>query len=302
MVDHLCGYAGDRGDLLVAYLYDDIDPATRASFDAHLAICSRCRNELADLRGVRAQLGKWAPPEPAFATSHKLSAISHWWNVIPAWAQVAAALLFLGVAAGIANLDVRYNHDGLTVRTGWSKAAVASSVAQDANAVNTKAAAVVSVTSDPAPWRADLTALEQQLRREFRSAAVAGAARPMNASVGVSDTTLLRRVRTMIDESERRQQTECGKKRAEGAKEEGRPDADCLAQQAAEQRAGQRRAEPEELHARIDPAKQSLRRDRLPQADLVDLVEGRRAIAGDLLKNQQQLNHLVEKVSQLVDR
>jgi len=267
MVDHLCGYAGDRGDLLVAYLYDDIDPATRASFDAHLASCRRCRDELAGLRGVRAQLGKWAPPEPAFATSHQPSAISHWWNVIPAWAQVAAALLFLGVAAGIANLDVRYNHDGLTVRTGWSKAAVASSVAQDANAVNTKAAAVVSVTSDPAPWRADLTALEQQLRREFRASVVPGAARPMNASaVGVNEADLLRRVGTMIDQSEKRQQNELALRVARAARDF----------------------------------------DAQRSADLVRISRNVGSFQNDVgvavLKNQQQLNHLVEKVSQLVDR
>jgi hypothetical protein len=220
MADNLCAYSEDRDDILVAYLYDDIDPAARASFDAHLATCDRCGDELADLRGVRSQLRTWAPPEPVAggrwpaashslpAGSHQPSAVSHWWNDVPAWAQVAAALLFLGVAAGVANLDVRYNHDGLTVRTGWSKAAVASRVAQDANAVNTKPASLVSVTSDPAPWRADLAALEQQLRREFRASVVPGAARPMNASVGVSAAELLRRVRTMIDESERHQQTE----------------------------------------------------------------------------------------------
>jgi Putative zinc-finger len=207
--DIRCTYSGDRDEILVGYLYDDIEPASRVSFDAHLAACRRCRDELADLRGVRSQLGTWAPPEPMFATSHQPSAISHWWNVIPAWAQVAAALLFLGVAAGIANLDVRYNNDGLTVRTGWSKSAVPSSVAPAVEAVKTTSPLpAVTAASEPAPWRADLTALEQQLRREFRASVVPGATRPLNASVGVSDADLLRRVRTMIDDSERRQQTE----------------------------------------------------------------------------------------------
>ena len=40
---------------------------------------------------------------------------------MPAWAQVAAALFVLGVSATIANLDVRYDRSGLTIRTGWSK-------------------------------------------------------------------------------------------------------------------------------------------------------------------------------------
>jgi hypothetical protein len=216
MTDHLCGYAGDRGDVLIAYVYDDIDPATRASFDAHLASCGRCRDELADLRGVRAQLGLWAPPEPKFVTSdeasaisHQPSAISHWWNAIPAWAQVAAALLFLGVAAGIANLDVRYNSDGLTVRTGWSKSAAPSSLVQDPSANVPRPTSAVTMGTEPAPWRADLAALEQQLRREFRASVVPGADRPVNASAaGVSEAEVRRLVRTMIGESERRQQNE----------------------------------------------------------------------------------------------
>jgi anti-sigma factor RsiW len=213
--DIRCTYSGDRDEVLVAYLYDDIEPASRASFDAHLAACRRCRDELADLRGVRAQLGKWAPPEPVFATGQQLPATSHeppatsWARDIPAWAQVAAALLFLGVAAGIANLDVRYNNDGLTVRTGWSKSAVPSSVAPAVEAVKTTSPVpAVTAASEPAPWRADLTALEQELRREFRASVVPGGTRPLNASVGVSEADVLRRVRTMIDESERRQQTE----------------------------------------------------------------------------------------------
>jgi len=207
--DIRCTYSGDRDEALVAYLYDDIDPASRASFDAHLAACRRCQDELAALRGVRSQLGKWAPPEPMFATSHQPPGASQWWNAIPAWAQVAAALLFLGVAAGIANVDVRYNNEGLTVRTGWSKSAAASSVAQETSAAKTTSPAPpVSAVSEPAPWRADLAALEQQLRREFRASVVPGTARPLNASAGDSEAGLLRRVRTMIDDSERRQQTE----------------------------------------------------------------------------------------------
>src|SRR5262245_34147902 len=106
MTDMLCGYSGDRDASLVAYLYDDIAPGERDAFSAHLKTCARCRAELDELTGVRAQLAKWAPPEPAFSAglaSHQPPATSDrsWWRDIPAWAQVAAALLFLGVSAGI---------------------------------------------------------------------------------------------------------------------------------------------------------------------------------------------------------
>src|SRR5438094_2875788 len=103
MTHSMCGYPGDRDEALVTYLYDDGDgDAAHAMFEAHLAACVQCRDDLAALRGVRAQLGRWHPPEPRFARSHlqsnQQSAISNqqWWRAVPAWAQVAAALLFLG--------------------------------------------------------------------------------------------------------------------------------------------------------------------------------------------------------------
>jgi len=61
MRDTHCDYSGDRDEALVAYLYDDIDPAARALFDAHLTTCAACRDELSGLAGVRARLGRWLP-------------------------------------------------------------------------------------------------------------------------------------------------------------------------------------------------------------------------------------------------
>src|SRR5689334_22928487 len=101
MTETRCAYADNRDDVLVAYLYDDISPGDRAAFDAHLAACGRCRAELAALRGVRAQLTHWAPPEPV-AVSRAVDV--PWWRTMPVWAQVAAAMLVVGVAAGAANL------------------------------------------------------------------------------------------------------------------------------------------------------------------------------------------------------
>ena len=67
MTDSVCGYPGDRDEALVTYLYDDGDAdAARAMFEAHLMTCAQCSEDLAALRGVRAQLGRWNPPEPSF--------------------------------------------------------------------------------------------------------------------------------------------------------------------------------------------------------------------------------------------
>ena len=113
-----CTLAHDREETLMAYLYDDIEPAARARFEQHLAACERCRVELRSLGGVRAQLARWAPPEPNIARAAggpslpaavAPAAARSWWRDIPAWAQVAAALLVFGVSAGIANMEVRYD-------------------------------------------------------------------------------------------------------------------------------------------------------------------------------------------------
>jgi hypothetical protein len=218
--DIMCGYTGDREAMLMSYVYDDIDPVDRQAFEQHLATCARCRTELNGLGDVRAQLARWSPPEPAVGVAPRRTTIvaarqitgsdareqvagadeprRGWWREIPAWAQVAAALLVLGVSAGIANLDIRYDHNGLSVRTGWSK--TVSTAAGDR---------ALAAAPAPAEWRAAMTALEQQLRSEIHAAppsASTNAAQAVRASA--SDSEIMRRVKSLVDESERRQQNE----------------------------------------------------------------------------------------------
>jgi hypothetical protein len=196
MTDTPCRYFGDRDAAFVSFLYDDIDPAERASFNAHLASCVSCREELAAMTAVRAQLPKWTPPErvaPSGLARPRSSGLPRWRD-IPVWAEVAAAILVLSVSAGIANLNVHYGADGLSVRTGWSKPA-APVPAQDA-----------------APWRAEVAALRDQLRSEMQSAQAhsqSPAAQPAASRIdSASDADLMRRVRALVDESEHRQQRE----------------------------------------------------------------------------------------------
>jgi hypothetical protein len=209
MTEFTCSYSGDREEALVASLYEDGDPAVTAAFDAHLTACGRCRDELDALRGVRAQLGRWAPPEPSFAVISRQSSVVSpgrlsWWREMPAWAQVAAAMLLVGVSAGVANLDVRYDASGLSVHTGWSK--------QPPPAIPTVAPGDVA----SAPWRADLAALERQLKTDFRATQVPAAtpAAPVRTA-SAADAEVLRRVRALLDESEKRQQRELALRVAE---------------------------------------------------------------------------------------
>lgn len=218
MADMRCSYDGDRDEALIAYLYEDHDSAERALFGAHLMACAACRSELSVLKGVRAQLARWAPPEPNFVVAGRQSpVVSHgssvvswrsWWREVPAWAQVAAALLFLGVAAGIANLEIRYDRNGLAVRTGWSNP-VPDGAAQGGSS---------------SLWRADLAALEQRLRTEFRAAggsptAASAVGSAQRRAFMPSDGDTLRRVRALIDESERRQQRELALRLADVVRE-----------------------------------------------------------------------------------
>jgi len=202
-MDTKCTYA-DREETLIDYLYDDIDASTRKAFDEHLILCGACRSELEGLGVVRAQLARWAPPEPVgrtlFQQRPQPAATSRRWTTlaaIPAWAQVAAAMLLIGVAAGLANLDVTYNDAGLSVRTGWM---ARPSAGEGSSGTST-------TTSQEALWRADLAALDQQLRTEMRSLQVQQpvAAAPVS---GADAEAMLRQVRALLKESEQRQQRE----------------------------------------------------------------------------------------------
>ena len=197
MAEQHCIYP-DRESVLVAYLYgDDIATIDRVAFDTHLATCERCRTELADFRDVRSNLAQWAAPESA--RTHKSTVVTpaRWWASVPVWAQVAAAMLVLGVSASIANLDVRYDRvNGLSVRTGWSKSAAAAPTAAVAPAADT----------NPAQWRAELAAMQERLRKEMRAQAPAvAAASAVNPTATMTDDEFHRRVRVMLDESEQKQ-------------------------------------------------------------------------------------------------
>ena len=207
MKDSVCTYAG-REQMLIGSIYGEIDPRERARFDAHVADCAVCRREVAELGRVRAQLGRWTPPEAASVSEalrfgHALSGTpERWWRRVPAWAQVVAALLFLGVAVGIANLDVRYDRAGLTVRSGWAWPAPGSP-ALPASTVQ---------GPDSAPWRADLAALERQMQAQLDS--VASSTKAASARTPTDDE-VVRRVRALVTESERTQQRELALRVAE---------------------------------------------------------------------------------------
>ena len=94
-------------------------------------------------------------------------------------------MLCLGIGLGAANLHVSYGSDGLSVRTGWLQADVPVA-----------AAAASGGDGQAAPWRAELTALEQQLRADLKPAPVAAAA--VSAPADTGNDALLRQIRALI--------------------------------------------------------------------------------------------------------
>jgi len=196
-MDTIC----DNKESLVGYLYDELDAAGRAAFEAHLAACADCRDEVKGLRATRTQLTSWAPPEPDFGfrivrePASSPSRRAFWRS--PLWGLAAAAVLILAVAAAIAQVEVRYDKDGFAVRTGWGRATV-SEVA--------RASVVPAVGVETVDWKAQATALERRLAALEREAAEPAAV-IQPASTGLSDAQLVRRMKEMIDESEIRQQS-----------------------------------------------------------------------------------------------
>lgn len=202
-------------DTLVAYLYGEVDANVRREVERHLRTCAACTRETEELQNVRQDLQLWMPPEPEFGfsivqnrgTSPAPVLTSPRWaslHALPAWAQVAAAALFVAAAAAIANVQVRSTSDGMVVSTGWM---------QPAEIVPT----TLTAPANNDEWRAQLVAFEQNLRDELRKevrneiSAQQIAIRDALATAPVSNgeaAGVLRRVQSMIDASEERQRQE----------------------------------------------------------------------------------------------
>jgi hypothetical protein len=188
-------------DLIVGYLYDELTETERQTFNAHLAVCAECREEVQGLRATRSHLTLWSPPEPDFAfriireqPSAKVLPMRRRW--LPALGLAAAATLVLAAASAIAQLEVRYDANGFVVRTGAARSA--SPLSSDTNQ-----AGVV-----PASSTVDFQTLDRRLKAlEVSTMSQPSAAGVQTASTGMTDAEILRRVREIVSEAESRQQT-----------------------------------------------------------------------------------------------
>ena len=203
-------------ELLVGFLYDELTESEQHEFDRHLAQCRECRDEVDELRATRTQLALWRPPEPDldFEIIRRPAAAvttAARWSISPAWGLAAAAVLVLAAASAIANLEVRAGRDGVVVRTGWNRAADASSAAGAITpASESRSADALSAEVQSIVGR--LTDLESRLSRERQSReSVVAVTDTSSSSQGggskLTDAEILRRVRDLVAESEKRQQS-----------------------------------------------------------------------------------------------
>jgi len=98
---------------------------------------------------------------------------------------------------------VRYDATGVTVRTGWSRAA------EPLAASSQISGAPAATPVEDRRWREELAATERRLRAELaRQTNADSGARTATAGPTVDQDELLRRMRALVAESEQRQQRE----------------------------------------------------------------------------------------------
>lgn len=216
MNDALCTYDGRRDEVLVAYLYEDIEPAEREAFARHLAGCLPCRTELDALSDVRVGLAEWAAPEAAAgiggtAPRSALRIVNTGtevetrrpggWRVLadaPIWMQAAAAMLVVAASLGIANINVTISkQQGLTLTTGWLRA---DSGGAASSAPVQRPVAPVAATDETRELREQLTALQQELTQLK--------AVPASVDAKAVDAAVTRLVAAQLQERDRRLQRE----------------------------------------------------------------------------------------------
>lgn len=202
----------DRQELLVGYLYDEVSAAEQREIEAHLAGCAECRAELAGLRSTREHLTLWAPPEPDLGFrvirggAAPAPALPRRFRLAPAFGFAAAAVIVLAVAAAIANVEVRYGNDGMTVRTGWARGGADATITATAAAPPAPAEGVRTVAATGSPAFEELDRRLRELEATLNGASGTARVAQTVPAPGMTDSDMLRRVSDIVTAAERRQQ------------------------------------------------------------------------------------------------
>lgn len=185
-------HIADNHDALLDYLYEEGDPDERLKIATHLQACAACSVAVLEFQDVRGMLSDWAPPATQLGfrvvqDSQPAPRVTfNSMNRMP-WLQAAAAVLLFVSGMAVSQLDVDYQDGELRVRT--QPAAPAMPAGNIRNIVLPAQGAGSGAAANVAPI--DVDAIDRGRPEP-----------PTSADV----ERLLQRVRTMIDQSEQRQQ------------------------------------------------------------------------------------------------
>jgi hypothetical protein len=191
----------DNHDALLDYLYEEGDSTERFKIAKHLQECAACSVAVLEFQSVRGMLRDWTPPASELGfrmvkdgdAALSLSApVNHgarggWWQGSRVLFQAAAAVVLFAAGMTVSQVNVRYANGEMTLS--WGEVAPTPTSRG-------------SIVLPPQP--ASSTPLDPLDRNEMERIIREQLAR--YASSGDTEQ-LLQRVRTMIDQSEQRQQS-----------------------------------------------------------------------------------------------
>jgi len=202
-------YCGDPG-ALVSYLYNDGSADELAAIAAHVHDCDACSRELALLGDTRDVLSAWSPPQTELGFTLSPSDVGP--MAASSTAPVLAGTTLSGTAlsATAAGLSVPWWRQSTPV---WMQAVAATVVFGAGLAVGVSgrnpAPAVAPVSAGAAAvTRTELNDLATSLRAELARVSAAPAPAPVQTATRVDEEALLRRVQTLVTDSEERQRRE----------------------------------------------------------------------------------------------
>ena len=159
----------DRREDLVGYLYGECEADERRRIETHLVSCESCAAEVGALRSVRRSLAAWVPPD--------------------------AELGFRIVSDPPRNELAWWR--GLGQARAWGVAAAAAGIV-----------AALAVGALDFRWEGDGVVVRMGRPVADRPLTAVAAAAPDRAAPEAADDVLMQRIRTLIEQSERRQEQE----------------------------------------------------------------------------------------------
>lgn len=208
-------HVADNHDALLDYLYEEGDPAERLRIATHLQECAACSVAVLEFQNVRGMLRDFTPPaadlgfrivQDSPSAGHRARGAWGWrptmQQKMPWLAQAAAAVVLFAAGMAVSQLNVDYGDGALTVRT--RSAAPSASIRNTSITLPSQNVSAVGHTG-----HIDINELERVLRERLEA---------QNAPA-VDTERLMQRVRSMIDQSEQRQQRELALRLSQVARE-----------------------------------------------------------------------------------